>query len=92
MIVNGLTDPRVQCPGGNAEKLVLDDGGTWWPCPDEDCIVTIWWPPLEGTHTLTCVNQHGASDPLAAEVPEVGFMIALVLGVLILLALARWRE
>jgi hypothetical protein len=70
VIVNGIDNPRVQCPGGTADKLELDDGLVWWPCPDSDCVLTIHWPPLEGEHTLACVNEAGASELLPISVPE----------------------
>ena len=72
---------RVVCHGD--PPLVLRIGTTEYPCPDpaaEWCAFEPVWS--EGTHALVCVNGTGESPQKIVEVPEVGLVPGLLVGLL----------
>ena len=92
MNVNGLTDPRAQCPpnGNPADTFHLGPqfGGVY-ACPDADCIVEPLWGLHVGVTEIWCENAGGAS-PIVA-VPEVGPTSGLLICLLFLILLRRRR-
>ena len=70
---------RVVCHG--TPPLSVRVGTTDYPCADptaEWCEVTPNW--TVGTHTVACVNFDGASPATVVEVPEVGLVPGLLVG------------
>jgi len=99
MIVNGIDNPRIECPFGTAgvdrpEELHVN--GDTVTCAPLGCIVQFDWTPYEGTPdgatfgSMWCSNQAGDSPtvPLYAPEPPGGLMllaVGLLLGVVLYL-------
>ena len=78
---------------GGTPPLELHVGATVYPCADVAAEWCRFEPAWElGLERVVCVNDAGPSEPLLVEVPEPGFVFSVVVGLLVLIALARWRE
>jgi hypothetical protein len=86
---------RVHCHGEPPlSLLVLDTSGEEaqvYDCPDETAECCMFEPTWdEGTVEVVCSNPEGEGGWTVVNVPEPGFMLAVMAGVLVLVALARW--
>jgi hypothetical protein len=87
VIVNGITDPRVQCPGGNPETFHV--GPDTYPCEGDGCTVTLDWTPYQGTTEMWCRNAMGDSAHVVIEVPEIELLPGLALLLVVAWVLSR---
>ncbi|NIR03651.1 MAG: hypothetical protein GTN78_26235 [Gemmatimonadales bacterium] len=71
MIVNGLENPRVQCPSGDPELFVVGpEFGGVYTCDGDGCIVEPLWDLHLGATEMWCRNGAGDSPVVPIAVPE----------------------
>ena len=98
MIVNGIEDPRVECPQSAPHRVpegLSIDVTDLHLCPagEEHCTLTIDWAAVgEGAHELRCVNAAGASDPLVVEVPELSSGPQMIIALVVILLTTTIRR
>ena len=99
MIVNGLTDPIICmpcCAGGPPETFHLNDGTSHPATPSADLrcndghTVTINWAGHEAATEMWCANEWGELDHILIEVPEVGLVPGLLVGLCCAAFMAWW--